>query len=86
MAEKKIYICDKCGSYIEEDDVFSINIGPVINILKGQKHLMAGFQKERQICSTCVRTTVDEFKLSRNDSELVKESFASFTLPNGKPI
>ena len=86
MAEKKIYICDVCGSYTEEDDVFELSIGPVRNIENGKLHLMASKCRDRQLCSTCVRETIDKFKLSTNDSELVKESFEAFSLPNGKPV
>ena len=92
MASAAIFICDKCESYMPEEQLHLIEItlaphrpyhakpasytGPPTGSATRQAVKM-----RREICAQCAERLVESLKLDKRDDALKKELFDNFQLP-----
>lgn len=88
MANKTIYICDRCHSYAENKDIYKITISGFQNI-----STMSVFQRmrvrlvgstcsvSREICATCLDKIIDDMALEKKTADVTREVFANFSIP-----
>lgn len=80
MSNKTIYICDRCHSFTEQKDVFSITFGGFVDIKAQTYHpeITAngkGASFKRELCNTCIKELIQEFGLDKSTTDLRDELF-----------
>lgn len=87
MSHKTIYICDRCDSYIaDENKVVTVKISVAAHYTDTPYRQYVGAKVcSRELCAECVKKTGEEFLLDVGEETLVEQKFKDFDLTRDEP-